>query len=178
MVSGVENFLAIGITIAALWHVAGFAFGLVFVWFSLQSLLGRVPYDRRWAPVIRSSDLHLWLSGFLLVALGALQKGVEVYFSNPKLWAKMTVIIVWMLSTQVMRRYGVPRLRAGDALPMLRLSALNVACWIYGAFLGCAKPLAYGVASYPQFLLGFAVTVIGVHIALQYGVAKTRSAES
>ncbi len=156
------------ITLAAAWHLIDFALGPVYIHFSVRSLLGLAPYDAAWARGIRTADLHLWLSGLTLIVLGIWQKGFELYLSNPKLWCKVTVVLVWLASTQGMRHYGVPRLARGDARPMLRLSAVNIACWTYGVMLGCAKPLAYGVWSYPQFLTGFALTVVLSFIGLRW----------
>ena len=155
------------ITLSAFWHVLGFAFGLIYIHFSLKSLLGIIPYDKTWTRIIRSSDLHLWFSGIALIGLGIWQKGFDAYLDNPKLWCKVTVVIVWFLSTQAMRWYAVPKLKSGNAQPMLRLAAINIACWIYGAILGCAKPLAYGVWSYPEFLAGFGVVTILCFFALK-----------
>jgi hypothetical protein len=169
----VTGFMGLLVSLAALWHVLGFAFGLVYVQLSLKSLLNLVPYDRQWSMVIRTADLHLWLSGFVLILLGLLQKGALEYFSNPKLWCKITVVAVWFLSTQIMRRVGVPHLRKGKPVPMLRMSAVNISCWIYGAFLGCAKPLAYGVVSYPTFLAGFIISTILLFFILNWFVKKS-----
>lgn len=141
--------------IAGMWHIFGFAFGFVYIRFCLKSLFGIIPYDRQWSPVIRSADLHLWLSGALLIVLGCLQKGFYEYLSNPKLWCKITVVIIWFLSTQAIRHWGIQRLKEGDLTLMTTLSAINISCWIYGTFLGCAKSLAYGVVSYVQFFAGF-----------------------
>ncbi len=156
------------LTVAALWHLLGFAFGLVYINFSLKSLFNLIPYDRQWSGVIRSADLHLWLSGFALIVLGLFQKGTEEYLSNPKLWCKVTVVVIWFLSTQLMRRVGIPNLKKGNAGPMMKLSAINISCWIYGAFLGCAKPLAYGVVSYSGFILGFICTILLSFLILSY----------
>lgn len=156
------------VTLAAVWHLIGFALGPVYIHFSIRSLLGLAPYDPSWARGIRTADLHLWLSGLTLIVLGIWQKGFELYLSNPKLWCKVTVVLVWLASTQAMRHYGLPRLARGDRRPMLRLSAVNIACWTYGVMLGCAKPLAYGVWSYPQFLSGFALTGALCFIGLKW----------
>ncbi len=156
------------VTIVAMWHVLGFAFGLVYINFSLRSLFNLIPYDRQWSKVIRSADLHLWISGSILIALGSLQKGTEEYLSNPKLWCKVTVVVIWFLSTQLMRRVGIPNLKKGDTGPMMKLSAINIGCWIYGAFLGCAKPLSDGVVSYSEFILGFICTIILSFLSLYY----------
>jgi len=169
---GGNEFVGLLVTVAALWHVAGFAFGLVYVHFSLKSLLGIIPYEQRWTPIIKTADLHLWLSGFALIALGILQKGAEEYLLNPKLWCKITVVVIWMLSTQFMRYIGIHHLKNGNVKPMLHLSAINLSCWIYGAFLGCAKPLSYGVVSYLVFLMGFvgmlSFSFVGLYFLRKY----------
>ncbi len=143
------------ITLAALWHLLGFAFGLVYVRSSFLSLLGRIPYNSSWSSILRHADLHLWLSGFTLIGLGILDKRFDIYIDNPKLWSKITVVIIWMVSTQLMRYIGIPSLINGNKTPMLHMSAINISCWIYGAFLGCASTLSYGVIPYTYFLLGF-----------------------
>jgi len=163
-----KEIIGLLITLAALWHVIGFAFGLVYVNFSIKSLLNIIPYDRQWSRILRTADLHLWLSGFALIGLGFVQKGIGEYISNSKLLCKITVVVVWFLSTQLMRRVGIPHLKNGNINPMMQLSAINISCWIYGAFLGCAKPLAYGAVSYPVFLLGFAVLVAFSFFGLHY----------
>lgn len=155
------------ITLAALWHVVGFAFGLVYVRLSLLSLLDKIPYQPAWTPVLRNADLHLWLSGFALIGLGIWDKGFDIYINNPKLWCKVTVVIVWMLSTQAMRFVGIAHLKQGNKKPMIHLSAINIICWIYGAFLGCAKALAYGVVPYSYFLIGFLIITSLIIFSLQ-----------
>ncbi len=156
------------IPIAALWHIVGFAFGIVYIKSSIMSLLGYENYNKKWSFIIKNADFHLWLSGLLLIAAGLFQGNSLEYISNPKLWCKITVILVWVLATQLMHRIGIPQLQLGNKAPMMQLSAINLGCWIYGAFLGCAKPLAYGIVSYPTFLIGFVGTISGCFLALQH----------
>lgn len=155
-----NEMLGLLISLVALWHLVGFAFGLVYVRLSLLSLIRQIPYEPKWKGILRGADVHLWLSGFTLMFLGMMQKGVDVYLSNPKLWTKLSVVLVWMAATQLMRHLGVPQLKHGNASPMLQLSAVSISCWLYGAFLGCAKPLGYGVVSYGEFLAGFGCVMI------------------
>jgi hypothetical protein len=162
-----SEIIGIFITLAALWHVMGFAFGLVYVRFSLLSLLGKIPYQREWRGVLRYADLHIWLSGFVLIGLGIWDKGFTAYIYNPKLWCKVTVVVIWMLSTQMMRFIGIRYLKQGNKQPMLHLSAINISCWIYGAFLGCAKPLGYGVMPYSYFQIGFLFVAVLCLFGLQ-----------
>jgi len=162
-----------GITLTALWHVLGFAFGLVYVRLSLLSLLGRMPYQPEWSRVLRHADKHLWLSGLALIALGLWHKGADAYLHNPKLWCKITVILFWMVSTQCMRHIGIAQLKRGNRTPMLHFSTINVSCWLYGAFLGVAKPLANGAVSYPLLLCGFFFTLLLVSARLRSKMLAT-----
>lgn len=168
-----SEFIGIMVAICAFWHVVSFAFGLVYIHFSLKSLVGIIPYDQSWKIVIRSSDLHLWLSGIGLILLGTLENDIDVYIDNPKLLCKVTVIMVWFFSTQAIRHYAVPKLQRDNPKPMLYLSSINLACWIYGAILGCAKPLA-GIVPYSAFLAGFFVVITLCFLALMPLKAKAK----
>ncbi len=163
-----KEIIALLITLAAWWHVVGFAFGLVYVHLSLKSLFGIIPYEPHWPAILRTSDLHLWLSGFVLIGLGMVQKGVQEFLANPKLECKITVVVVWFLATQLMRRVGIRHLKNGNANPMVQLSAISLSCWIYGAFLGCAKPLGDGSVSYWVLLAGFVGVMIISFMSLNY----------
>jgi hypothetical protein len=59
-----------------------------------------------------------------------------------------------------MRYYAVAKLVAGFRTPMLLAAAVNVSCWIYGAFLGVAKPLANGVAPFTALMGGWLATIL------------------
>jgi chromate transporter len=150
--------LKVLLTLAVLWHTFAFAAGGVYVFHAYQTLFkgGHSPLG---TSVIRSADLQLWLSGVLIIGFGIVLAGFNPYVSNPKLWTKVLLITVWFISTQTMRFYAVAQFRAGIRLPMLLASSVNVACWIYGAFLGVAKPLAYGVVSFPVLAAGFVVMI-------------------
>ena len=148
-------FLEILKTICAVWHVVAFAFGGVYVVHSYRAILGLIKPAKFWKRMIRGADTHLWLSGFAVIAVGASVVGVSEYFANPKLWAKILVVTVWFISTQYMRRYAMFRFIRGFKTPMLAASSVNVSCWVYGAFLGCAKGLANGVMPFYAFVIGF-----------------------
>jgi hypothetical protein len=147
-------------TLAALWHTVAFAGGMVFVWQSYRALLGQVPHDFRSGRIIRKADIHLWLSGFAIIGLGILISGTDTYLDNPKLWAKVVLITVWLIATQAIRHYALPRLKAGQRVPMLTAAAISLSCWIYGAFLGVAQGLAYGVIPFEGLVSGFLFTTL------------------
>ncbi|MEW6679042.1 MAG: hypothetical protein AB1421_14085 [Pseudomonadota bacterium] len=146
-------------TLAALWHVVAFAGGFAFVWQSYRALLGQIPHEPRWGKFIRKADIHLWLSGFVIIGLGILSSGLLHYLSNPKLWTKSLLILVWLIATQTMRRYAMPRFKAGIRTPMLLTAAISLGCWSYGAFLGVAKGLAYGALPFTVLVSGFLLTL-------------------
>lgn len=150
--------LKVLLTLTALWHTFAFAAGGVYVIHAYQTLFkgGHNPIG---TSVIRSADWQLWLSGVLIIGFGIALAGFLPYVANPKLWAKTLLITVWFISTQTMRFYAVSQFRAGIRLPMLLASSVNVACWIYGAFLGVAKPLANSVVSFPVLAVGFVVMI-------------------
>ncbi len=161
--------LKILMTLAVLWHSFAFAAGGVYAFLAYRSLFdGR--YDRRWTRVIRSADWQLWVSGSAIIVLGIASSGSGLYMANPKLWTKLLVVATWLVSTQFLRHIGVRHSRAGNRRSVLIACALNVACWIYGAFLGVAKPLADGSVPFSAFLTGFigvATVSIGLTLLLE-----------
>ncbi len=150
--------LKILLSFAVLWHTFAFAAGGVYVFHAYRVLFwgGHNPSGVK---VIRSADWQLWLSGFVIIGLGIALYGFDRYTANPKLWAKVIVITIWLISTQTIRRYAVAQMRTGYRTPMLLASSANVACWIYGAFLGVAKPLGFGTVSFTMLTAGFDVTI-------------------
>ena len=150
--------LKISLSLVVLWHTFAFAAGGVYI-FNAYHTLFRGGHNPSGVKVIRSADWQLWLSGFMMIGLGVMIDGFDQYAANPKLWAKTLLIIIWLISTQTIRRYAVVKIRTGNRTPMLLASSVNVACWIYGAFLGVAKPLAFGVVSLRMWTIGFDITL-------------------
>ena len=150
--------LKILLSFVMLWHTFAFAAGGVYIFHAYRTLFwgGHNPTGVK---VIRSADWQLWLSGFMMIGLGVMIDGFDQYAANPKLWAKTLLIIIWLISTQTIRRYAVVKIRTGNRAPMLLASSVNVACWIYGAFLGVAKPLGFGVVSLSMWTVGFDITL-------------------
>jgi uncharacterized membrane protein len=146
-------------SVAVLWHVFAFAAGGVYVFHAYRVLFfgGHNPAGLK---VIRTADVHLWLSGFTVISLGIYMHGVNTYFANPKLLAKLILVVIWFFSTQLIRRYAVKKMREDNRTPMLLASSINVTCWVYGAFLGVAKPLVLNGYSFGQFLIGFAMLLV------------------
>jgi hypothetical protein len=144
------------IALAAFWHALAFAAGGVFVTLAFAALCG-LKYERWWTRVLCTADQQLWISGAALIGLGILSSGFQAYAANPKLWAKILVIAIWAISTQLLRRSK----KRGDKDGLLLACGINLACWMYGAFLGVAKPLAFGVVPFWAFVAGFGVVCLG-----------------
>lgn len=147
------------LTAAFFWHVLAFAAGGVYVFHSYIALFSG-NHSSSWSRVIRSVDWQLWVSGFAIIGLSIVLLGSDQYLANPKLWTKTLLISIWLISTQTMRLYAVPRLYSGYRTPMLLTSSINAACWVYGAFLGVAKPLAFGVAPFSVLIGGWIATIL------------------
>lgn len=145
--------------LAMLWHTFAFAAGGVYVFHAYRVLFSG-GFNPTGVKVIRSADWQLWLSGFMIIGLGIMIDGVEQYAANPKLWAKVIIICIWLISTQAIRRYAALKMRSGYRIPMLLASSVNVTCWIYGAFLGVAKPLGFGVMSFKALMAGFDIILL------------------
>lgn len=147
------------LSLALFWHVTAFAVGGVNVVAAYRGLFtGR--HDSSWPRAIRAAEAHLWLSGLVVIALASLESGWSSYLSNPKLWAKLAVVSIWLAAALLLRHVAAPKLRAGQRGPMLWVSSVSAACWLYAAFLGVARPLGDGAVSFPTLMAGFAMTTL------------------
>ncbi len=147
-------------SLVVFWHSLAFAAGCVNVFLSYRALFAgnRNP---AWSEVIRSAEWQLWLSGFAIVGSGMVISGWQSYLVNPKLWTKSLLVVVWLLTTLVIRYVAVDRLRAGQRQWMLWAGSVSTACWLYGAYLGVAKTLANGAAPFVALAGGFLITIFG-----------------
>ncbi len=112
--------------------------------------------------------LALWLSGLVIISLDAATKGPG-YFANPKLQAKIAVVVLLSFNGAVLHRCVLPYLqRAGSVLwlPMPRrllalfAGSVSGVSWFYAALLGVGKPLSWRfsifeiLAAYPLLIVG------------------------
>ena len=152
--------LKLVLALTVFWHTLAFAAGSVNVLHSYRALFGG-ERNLGWSRVIQSAEWQLWVSGFGIICLGIALSGWDAYLFNPKLWAKLVLVTVWLCSTVFMRRFALVRLRTGQRGPMLATSAVSAACWAYGAFLGVAKSLANGAMPFTGLAAGFLLTICG-----------------
>lgn len=100
--------------------------------------------------IVTFALIALWISGVGLVSVGYWQEGAH-YLLNPKLWAKVSVVVLLTLNGILLHRVGFPLLGKGAfvALPRpdrIRLGLLGATSgtgWLFAAFLGVARPWNY-----------------------------------
>lgn len=113
----------------------------------------------------------LWVTGAGILALDYSQKGA-MYFLNPKLQAKILVVVLLTLNGWVLHSVVMPALdKAGNLLKLdfntrslaLFAGVVSGVSWFYGAMLGIARPLSWKYSlgeimfAYPVLIgLGFA----------------------
>jgi hypothetical protein len=93
----------------------------------------------------------LWATGVALVGFDVWTKGADVLL-NPKLQAKIAVVVLLTLNGIVLHRRVLPALeRAGSLMRMhlgprlfaIFIGAVSAASWLYAALLGVGRPLNF-----------------------------------
>lgn len=117
----------------------------------------------------------LWVSGAVIIGVDYLEKGAG-YFANPKLQAKLMIVLLLSYNGLVLHRFVLPALEKAGSLLDLPFSArmlalfsgsLSAVSWLYAAMLGVGRPLAWKyslvelLAAYPVLIVaGFAMMVL------------------
>lgn len=132
----------------------------------------------------------LWGTGLMLIVLGYAKEGGH-YLANPKLWAKLSVVVVLSANGLLLHRIVFPLLTVRIAfcdLPLQErvlagaLGAVSCASWLFAAMLGIARdwnhrePYTLEMALYLMLLL----CAVGVALAMAVmpeglGRLRTRS---
>lgn len=122
------------------------------------------------------SLVALWLTGIGVVGLDYLSKGAG-YFGNPKLQAKIAVVLILTFNGFLLHESVLPAIRKfGSLLRMplnIRVMAMAVGAvsgvsWLYAAMLGVGRPLAWKyslfelLVAYPFLVAVAFVTVLAV----------------
>jgi hypothetical protein len=119
----------------------------------------------------------LWCSGIALVALDASMEGLD-YYTNPKLHAKIIVVVLLTLNGFVLHGTVLPALETFGSLVRLPyqsqilaafVGAVSGVSWFYAAMLGVGRSLSWQyslfelLVAYP-FILAGAFTIIATLI--------------
>lgn len=128
----------------------------------------------------------LWASGLAIVALG--QMADPAYLANPKLQAKILLVVLLTANAFALHRITFPRLargrrvarwRTGDWLAVAVPVALSNTLWLFAAFLGIARPWNHTVPLEDVLAVAvglYAVVQAGILVVL--GVAGSATAET
>ncbi|HEY0954605.1 MAG TPA: hypothetical protein VGE36_07610 [Roseateles sp.] len=149
------NLLKLVTTFAALYHLLATVAAMMAVFHFARVLRGEEGGHLLWRRVFTWGETHLWISGAVLIAAGIAQSSLTEYLGNPKLWTKLSLVLVWAANSWAIKR----TLRTASEARRNLMFGLSASSLLYGSFLGVAKPLAYGVLPFPWFLAGYAATV-------------------
>jgi hypothetical protein len=101
--------------------------------------------------IASASLIFLWASGALLVWLGYAEAPAN-YLTNPKLWAKVSVVVTLTINGLFLHAIAFPKIRVGTVLMRLAtrerlwfgaMGAVSSVSWLFAAFLGVARPWNY-----------------------------------
>lgn len=140
---------------------------------------------------VANALIFLWLTGAAVIGIDYLEKGMS-YFANPKLHAKIIIVLLLTFNGMLLHRYVLPALlKAGSLLDLnigvrmfaLFSGALSGVSWLYAAMLGVGRPLAWKYSltelllAYPvMILLGFALMAGLTQWARKRSLAKETQA--
>jgi len=149
----VRMFLVLG-------HLAALMAAAIAVAFGDFALLGRRQ--------IQGDLLHaLWLTGLGIIYVDT-HFALAAMLAKPKLLAKLTVVALLTINGIFMHAKVLPALQRvyaraqglGVARRATRVGAISAAGWVFGVFLGVAKPLA-PILGYAGFMALFGAVVRG-----------------
>lgn len=152
------------VALAAFYHVIATVAAMMAVFHFARVLRGDEDPQSLWRRVFAWGETHLWISGALLVGLGVYMTGLAEYLNNPKLWTKLSLLLLWGLNSYAIKK----TLKSASAARRTLMLGISSASLLYGTLLGVSKPLAYGVLPFPWFLSGFVATIV----LCSYGVSR------
>lgn len=109
----------------------------------------------------------LWVTGTAIIGIDYLDKGLE-YFMNPKLHAKVIIVVLLTYNGILLHRLVLPALQKAGSLLDLEFSArmlalfcgaLSAVSWLYAAMLGVGRPLAWKY-SLSDLLMAYPVLIM------------------
>jgi hypothetical protein len=118
--------------------------------------------------VVSGALVALWATGIAVISLDASEKGWE-YFLNPKLQAKVAIVLLLTVNGFFLHRSILPLMKKTGSLLDLPLDyrflamfsgAVSAVSWFYAAMLGIGRPLNWRytltelLAAYPVLIAG------------------------
>lgn len=152
------------VAFAAFYHVIATLAAMMSVFHFARVLRGDEDGQPLWRRIFDWGERNLWISGAILIAVGIYQTGLIKYLDNPKLWTKVSLVMLWWLNSCAIKQ----TLRTASALRRNLMFGVSTGSLLYGTLLGVSKPLAYGVLPFPWFVAGFVLTIA----LCTYGVSR------
>lgn len=124
--------------------------------------------------IVAKALVVLWVTGAAVCALDATTKDGLQYFANPKLQAKILIVVLLTVNGLALHHSVLPWLKKSGSVLMLPFSQTVVAVlggvvsgvsWLYAAMLGVGRPLAWKyslvelMAAYPLLISGGFMTM-------------------
>jgi Trk-type K+ transport system membrane component len=131
---------------------------------------------------VSNALVALWITGAVIIGLDVSDKGFA-YFSNPKIQAKIALVILLTLNGFVLHAAVLPALsKAGSLLKLApskrRLAvfsgAVSAVTWLYAAMLGVGRPLAWKY-SLLQLLCAYPFLIAGGFALMTFVIAWARN---
>lgn len=124
----------------------------------------------------------LWATGAWIIALDTISNAGLHYFANPKIQAKILMVLLLTLNGMVLHNAVLPWMQKAGSLLKLSFDRTILAClagtvsgvsWLYAAMLGVGRPLAWKY-SLLQILAAYPVLVAGGFTLMMWTVTWCR----
>lgn len=128
---------------------------------------------RNTAHVVFIALVVLWVTGVTLVTLGYFENPQE-YFSNQKIWAKFSVVVILSLNGVFLHFYSFPKVVGNKAILELPAAdqkwigcsgALSTVSWLFACYLGIARNWNYSIDYSSIMLVYGSLVVVGFVVA-------------
>lgn len=160
------------VALAAVYHIVATVAAIMAVFHFARVLRGEERSHPLWRRFFDWGEMHLWISGAILIGAGIYLSSLAEYLNNPKLWTKVSLVLLWGANS-----YGIRKtIRTASTARQNLMFGISTGSLLYGTFLGVGKPLAYGVLPFPWFLAGLLATVAACTYAMSRIVPPVQSA--
>lgn len=131
----------------------------------------------------------LWATGLVIIGIDVVEKGLH-YFANPKLQAKIGLVVLLTMNGVLLHRKVMPllakagsllKLRFKDRLLAIFAGTVSAVTWFYAALMGVGRSLSWKyslielLAAYPVLIVGGFFTMVTLTAWAQVRPAEGRA---
>ncbi|MFD2449814.1 hypothetical protein ACFSQE_16375 [Vogesella fluminis] len=120
------------VVLAAFYHVMATVAAMMAIFHFARALRGEENSHPFWRHVFNWGETHLWISGAILIGAGIYLSSLAEYLNNPKLWTKVSLVVLWAAASYAIRRSS----RSASATRRNLLFGISSGSLLYGTFLG------------------------------------------